>query len=528
MGFVIGEYRAVEVLEPAAPAVGVQSYRGEDSRSGDAVVLTVLGDDHLDAVQSALRALPDVQHPHLLQVREMVQDEARCAVICRWPAGGRLAELLARRHRLTVPETLTVLIPLAAALAALHAAQVRHGDVGPSTIWFDAAGRPLLGAVGVAHVAATVGGGLPGGISDVAPEVVRGERRTGGAVTPAADVFSLGSVALRCLAGRPAWPADDPADVLVQSAAGLWPDLPDDAGPPRLVAVVREMLRAEPARRPTAMEVVSVLEGVGIPEPVAFGPVPATAATSRWSGWGASQLHAGGPVGRERSAVGGAKGGAVDPPAAGTPRTPRRDSPGTTGPLPAAAGPSRLARAGIAVLVGLLAVVIAVQIGLWWTGRDQPGAAPGQAVASNPAGEETDDEWLQVVTALDAARGRALETVDAAVLAQVYLPQSAPALADTRTIEDLAERGWAIRDGVHRITSVTLAPAGSAPADAAAGSLATDQPVRLLVVGSLPARPIVDGAGNEVGQTAARGEQRRILSLVPTLQGYRISAVEPG
>ena len=217
-----------------------------------------------------------------------MQDGTLLALISRWPPGGRLAELLARRHRLTAPETLTVLIPVASALAAAHAAGIRHGDVSPSAIWFDGAGRPLLGAVGVAHALAAVGGGLPAGVGDVAPEVVRGERRPGGSVTTAADVFSLGSVALRCLAGRPAWPADDAADVLVQAAAGLWPDPPDDTGPPPLLALVRAMLRADPTQRPTAGEVVDRLAAVGSPEPVRFGPLPATESPSRWNGWGAT------------------------------------------------------------------------------------------------------------------------------------------------------------------------------------------------------------------------------------------------
>ena len=199
----IGDFRAVEQLDPGPGPALAQCYRGQDQRSGVAVAMTVLWNGQHDAAQEALEMLPEVQHPHLLPVDALVQDGTLLALICQWPAGGRLAELLARRHRLTAPETLTVLIPVASALAAAHAAGVRHGDVSPSAIWFDGAGRPLLGAVGVAHAVAAVGGGLPAGVGDVAPEVVRGERRPGGSVTTAADVFSLGSVALRCLAGRP-------------------------------------------------------------------------------------------------------------------------------------------------------------------------------------------------------------------------------------------------------------------------------------------------------------------------------------
>ena len=199
--------------------------------------------------------------------------------------------------------------------------------------------------------------------------------------------------------------------------------------------------------------------------------------------------------------------------------------------------PSRLARAGIAVLVGLLVAVVAVQIGLWWTGRDQP----VQTLATAPVGEEPAEGWLQVVADLDAARARALATADTALLGEVYLPQSAPALADVGTIEQLAARRWTIPDAVHEISSVTVAAApesepaagtaavepGQGRADDGFGSrINTSAAVRLLVRDSLPAKDILDGAGQQVGQTAARGEQGRIITLTLTSDGYRISAVE--
>ena len=52
--------------------------------------------------------------------------------------------------------------------------------------------------------------------------------------------------------------------------------------------------------------------------------------------------------------------------------------------------------------------------------------------------------------------------------------------------------------------------------------------VRLAVVDTLPAHPIVDVGGQQVGVTQARAEQRRVLVLVRTEQGYRIIGVEPG
>ena len=93
------------------------------------------------------------------------------------------------------------------------------------------------------------------------------ETGTGAAAVPADDVFALGSVALQALCGRPAWPADGPRDVVIQSGFGQWPG-PDDSCPRRLARIVSAMLAREPADRPTATEVYRALGGCDDPEAI--------------------------------------------------------------------------------------------------------------------------------------------------------------------------------------------------------------------------------------------------------------------
>jgi hypothetical protein len=180
-------------------------------------------------------------------------------------------------------------------------------------------------------------------------------------------------------------------------------------------------------------------------------------------------------------------------------------------------------RAGIALLVGLLITVVAVQVSAWWTGRDQPGIEADAA-----------PNWPDVVAELDAARARALAAADPDLLDQVYDDRtSPPATADAATIDQLAQRGWRVLDGVHEIISVTSDGSAGVGAEPSAAARVTDDdaragPVRLAVVDILPARSIVDTAGVEVGVTQARADQRRILVVGLTAAGYRILAVEAG
>ena len=557
MGFAIGAYRAVEHLGGVGAGHRASPFwRAEDTRTLEDVALTVLPAESAEPVRETVGVVGDLRHPHLLPVSDVVEDHTRIALVSPWPRGGRLAELVRRRGPLSVGETVTVLLPVAAALAELHDKQVRHGWVCPESIWFDARGRPLLGATAMGMAVADVAGPGALGCADVAPEVFR-RVRSGRPGTPS-DVFSLASVALFAITGRSAWPADEPADVLVQSAAGQWPDLPDEAGSVELVALIRSMLQPDPGDRPTTSAVVRRLSAraIGDPAPIRFGsgPCPTPASSKRWRGWAAR-------AGADRAGAPAANGrelpsppdvmvvSAADGPAAVTAdvtavtadvtdvtadtadvtadRTPADRSiakavgpapPGGAAGLtePALAEPAPpepgartrrgpVARSLVTVLTGLLVTVLVAQVGQW---LDDPPTAG--------AGADARTDWAQVVADLDRARGQALAQGDPLLLGQVYLPDSAAAAADAAMVGGLADRGLRVVDGRHEIVSVEVIDA-----DAADGA-------RVAVVDTLDARPVVDGSGRQVGATAARGEQRRILVLAATDAGYRISAIDPG
>jgi hypothetical protein len=128
--------------------------------------------------------------------------------------------------------------------------------------------------------------------------------------------------------------------------------------------------------------------------------------------------------------------------------------------------------------------------------------------------------WAAVVEQLDHARGSALAQADTSLLDDVYTDDAPEKAADAATVVQLAASGLRVPDAVHQISDVSVVD----PTDAAAGA---DQ-VRLAVVDLLPARPIVDVSGAQVGMTPARAEERRILLVRRTAAGYRIGGIEPG
>ena len=153
MAFAVGDYRATELLGGGGSA---QVWLGVRASTGQSVAMKVFPPDQLSAVHREAALASAVNHPHIVSVLDVVADEHCAALITEYAAGGDLADLLARRGRLSPGETLTVLIPLAAALATAHERQIVHGDISTENVVLDRAGRPLLADLGAARAAARV------------------------------------------------------------------------------------------------------------------------------------------------------------------------------------------------------------------------------------------------------------------------------------------------------------------------------------------------------------------------------------
>ncbi len=129
-------------------------------------------------------------------------------------------------------------------------------------------------------------------------------------------------------------------------------------------------------------------------------------------------------------------------------------------------------------------------------------------------------QWLFVVRDLDSARAVALVHLDAERLSAVYTADSAARAADAATISALAAQGFRVEGALHRISAVRVIGASAAGGPGGA--------VRLEVTDSLPSYRVLDPNGSTVGSTGVRGQASRMMDVVGTADGYRISAVSTG
>ncbi|MBY8341270.1 serine/threonine protein kinase [Streptomyces spinosirectus] len=184
-------------------------------------------------------------------------------------AGPSLQQVVGHDHGALPERSVRILAAgLAHALKDIHAAGIIHRDLKPSNVLVTIDG-PRVIDFGIARALETVtdggltrAGALVGSPGFMAPEQVRGDR-----ITPACDVFCLGSVLAYAATGAlPFGTANSGVHALMFRIAQEEPDL--EGVPEGIADLVSDCLKKDPAVRPTLEQ---VLERTGAEDTVLGG-----------------------------------------------------------------------------------------------------------------------------------------------------------------------------------------------------------------------------------------------------------------
>lgn len=186
--------------------------------------------------------LQHAAHEHVVGLHETLAldgpEGPSTALVLEHLAGGSLGGIISARGHLSPGEAVTVIAPVAEALAALHDLGIVHGDISPGNVLFDSTGRPALADLGFSRLSGEPPGEVHGTDGYLAPELLEG-----GEPDRAGDVHALGALAWLCLVGAP------PGHVAERD--GLAELVP---AAPALTAAVEASLCTDPAARPEAHE----------------------------------------------------------------------------------------------------------------------------------------------------------------------------------------------------------------------------------------------------------------------------------
>ncbi len=213
-------------------------YRARDRVTGQTVAVKLLKEERLAdraRFEHEAQLLADLAHDAI--VRYVAHGRAREGyyLAMEWLDGEDLAERLDRAP-LAPADAVAMLARIAEALGVAHARGIVHRDVKPSNIFLPG-GDPARAKLLDFGVARSMVGGRPdtqtgtalGTPGYMAPEQARGERDLDARV----DVFALGAVLFRCLAGTPPFDAANTIAVLTKvlfdeppPLSSVRPDLP--------------------------------------------------------------------------------------------------------------------------------------------------------------------------------------------------------------------------------------------------------------------------------------------------------------
>ncbi|MGW1541086.1 serine/threonine-protein kinase [Streptomyces sp. NPDC002309] len=223
-------------------------------------------DNAFERMRREARAAARLDHPAVVNVHDVAVVDGRPWIVMELVRGRSLGDAL-QEGTLSAREASRIGLEVLGALEAAHAAGILHRDVKPDNVLLGRHDRVVLTDFGIAQIEGetnlTDTGGFVGSPEYIAPERVLGQRPG-----PASDLWSLGVVLYAATEGvSPFRRSNTPATL--QSVLNATPAPPASALGP-LAEVINGLLQKDPARRPNAAQVRSLLEAaVNPPEPVA-------------------------------------------------------------------------------------------------------------------------------------------------------------------------------------------------------------------------------------------------------------------
>ena len=202
----------------------------------------------IDRFQAEARTMATISHPNVVEVYDFGDDPvAGVYLVMKYIDGESLARTLARVGRLSVEATMRLVAEAAEALHAAHDKGVTHRDVKPGNLLLRPDGGAMLTDFGIARFAEATGYSTTGTLSGTSGYIAP-ERLNGQPATARSDIYSLGVVAYRCLAGRMPFDGESPLEVALRHVHDELPPLPADV-PPGVRAVVERAMAKDPADR---------------------------------------------------------------------------------------------------------------------------------------------------------------------------------------------------------------------------------------------------------------------------------------
>ena len=200
------------------------------------------------------RAAARLNHENIATVHFIGEDQGLHFIAFEFVTGSNVRELIRRRGKLSITDTVNYALQIAYSLKHLSAMAVVHRDIKPSNIIITPKGRAKLVDLGLARKDSSESQGdltLPGttlGTFDyISPEQAKDPR----SVDVRSDIYSLGCTMYHMLTGQPPYPDGTALQKLLehQGVGAPDPSALNPRVPEQLSMIVRRMMNSDRNRR---------------------------------------------------------------------------------------------------------------------------------------------------------------------------------------------------------------------------------------------------------------------------------------
>src|SRR6266581_1496315 len=242
-------------------------YLAHDTKLDRDVAVAVIKTEGLDAgglvrVRREAQAMGRLgDHPHVVVVHDVGEEEGQPYIVSRYMAGGSVEEQIAKAegHRLPIDQAIRTAEQVSLALDHAHKNGIIHRDLKPGNVWLTAEGTAMLGDFGLAMALdrsrMTAHGMMVGTVAYMPPEQALGR-------TPDArsDLYSLGAMLYEMVTGQPTFLGDDAVGVISQhiNTPPVDPSWHNPEVRGALEDLILHLLAKSPADRPETASAVAV------------------------------------------------------------------------------------------------------------------------------------------------------------------------------------------------------------------------------------------------------------------------------
>jgi len=255
IGKQIDEFRLDEFI--AAGAMGLV-YKAHDTTLNRTVALKLISkvEDVTSAMAEArhrliteARAAAGLFHENIVTIFSYGETETFQYIAMEYVKGKTLAQILAKKHRLSPREAIPIFDQILQALETAHGHDIVHRDIKPANIMVTEGGRVKVMDFGIAKIAshgATATGMILGTPQYMAPEQIRGAK-----ADARSDIFAVGVILYEVFTGTRPFEADA-VTTLMYKILEEEPAHPSDLNkdlPRGLGTVIRKSLAKDPTDR---------------------------------------------------------------------------------------------------------------------------------------------------------------------------------------------------------------------------------------------------------------------------------------